>query len=114
METCIQAENKINAGNNRLPNGRFKKGFSGNPNGSNRHFIEELIEALEKKSKREGFNNFAELVAERATRYETVLIAVLKKVCPDLHQHSGSLEVKLTQEEKDARLNRLKGLLSVN
>lgn len=91
METCLQEKPKQITG--RDAKGRFLKGVSGNPSGRPDHaFIDELIDALENESLRQGYKNFADVVAKRALQYETVLIAVLKKICPDKLQHSGSIE----------------------
>ncbi len=92
MKTCTQEKTKQTAG--RDNKGRFVKGVSGNPSGRNDHtFVEELTAALENESKRQGYINFADVVAKRALQYETVLIAVLKKVCPDKVALSGEIKV---------------------
>ena len=93
--------------------GRFVKGSSGNPLHTNGQiFIRDLILALESESRRQGYKNFADVVAKRALQYEVVLVAVLKKVMPDLVQHSG--EITYTPEEKIERINRLRTLLAIN
>ena len=81
METNRQEEIKIEGRDNK---GRFVKGQSGNPTGKNGcKLIADLIEALERESKRQGYKNFDEVVSKRALQYETVLIAVMKKVYPE-------------------------------
>jgi hypothetical protein len=86
-ETYKQEEINKNGRDNK---GRFIKGISGNPEGHNgRKDIAGLIEALEHESKKEGYGDFNKLVAKRAIQFETVLIAVLKKIYPDRIQGEG-------------------------
>ena len=86
-ETYKQDEIKRGSRDNK---GRFVKGVSGNPQGNNgRKDIASLIEALEHESKKQGYGDFNKLVAKRAIQFETVLIAVLKKIYPDKVQGEG-------------------------
>jgi hypothetical protein len=63
--------------------GRFVKGCSGNPKGSNQYnSIVPLIEALEKAGTKQN-EKFWDMVARKAFCDERVLIAVLKKLIPD-------------------------------
>jgi hypothetical protein len=88
MESCSQEEIKNKTG--RDAKGRWIKGFCPNPKGNTKQYLlDDLIDALEKESKRQHYTNFVEVVAKRALQYETVLIAVLKKICPDKIQGEG-------------------------
>ena len=84
----VEIENKQNIqvkAKNRMGNPNWYKGMkSPNPKG-NTHTkdIAGLIAALEDRSKRGGYKNFDALVADRAAQYETVLIAVMKKIYPE-------------------------------
>uniref|UniRef100_A0A6H1ZWX7 Uncharacterized protein n=1 Tax=viral metagenome TaxID=1070528 RepID=A0A6H1ZWX7_9ZZZZ len=107
METNLLEKTKLTGRNNK---GQFVKGFVGNPTGNNQFdFLKDLVDALQNESKRQGFENFSDVIAKRALQYETVLIAVLKKVIPDKIEHSG--EIKFTEQEKLERLNRIRGLI---
>jgi hypothetical protein len=101
--------------------GRFVKGVSHipNPTGVNGYtFLKKLESALEDEAKRKGFKNFAEVVAQRCLQYETVLIAVLKKICPDQIAHSGEVKTNsaivlvIPPERVEEYNNRLKGLIN--
>ena len=87
-KTCKQEKTQDTSG--RDEKGRFKKGVSGNPYG-NTHTkdLDRLIQALDDRSKRAGYEDFDAVVADRALQHETVLIAVLKKIYPDLIKGEG-------------------------
>lgn len=80
IETCSEEKTKQESG--RDNKGRFIKGKSGNPGGRSA-YIDLIVAALEKESKRQGFKSFADVVANRALTNETVLVAVLRKIVPD-------------------------------
>jgi len=70
--------------------GRFVKGSKPNPTGKNGYTLaSEIEQALNNESKRQGYNNFPKYVAKRALINDNVLIAVLKKICPDLIRGEG-------------------------
>ncbi|HDP36495.1 MAG TPA: hypothetical protein ENN27_01295 [Candidatus Atribacteria bacterium] len=95
METNTLEKNKVHVG--RDAKGRFVKGYVANPTGRNHFtFIEELTKALDDESKRQGYKNFAQVVAKRALQYEVVLVAVLKKICPDLVKDTGFAHKNIT------------------
>jgi len=74
-ETCKQAV--------RDKGGRFKKGHSGNPKGSNKYTsIVPLLNALDRAGEKRG-EDFWDMVAKKVWMNETVLIAILKKILPD-------------------------------
>jgi len=83
MSDSIETE-KIQIENGRNKKGQFAKGSVHNPKG-NTHCkdIAGLIDALEDKSKREGYEDFNALVADRAVKYKEVLIALIKKIYPE-------------------------------
>jgi len=101
---------------NRAGNPNWHKGMkSPNPHG-NTHTkdIAGLIDALEDKSKKEGYKNFDALVADRAMKYKEVLIAVMKKVYPEqlmqpvfniYTQIWNSLEQKAKDVENNGRVH---------
>uniref|UniRef100_A0A6M3IJG3 DUF5681 domain-containing protein n=1 Tax=viral metagenome TaxID=1070528 RepID=A0A6M3IJG3_9ZZZZ len=87
--------------------GRFVKGVSGNPQGSNQFTtIVPLLEALERKgqSKKE---TFWDMVAKKCWKSDQVLIAVLKKIVPDKLDQS---EKPLTKEQRDECTEHLRRL----
>ena len=83
----------------------WKKGQSGNPKGRvKKPKIEQLEAELRKEGKARGVT-FFQHVAQLAYKSESMAVAVLKKVLPDLKQIEGNvkLEVELipmTMEEK--------------
>ena len=78
-------------------NGRFVKGHSGNPKGSNQFTsIVPLIEALKKEGIKRG-QGFYEMVATRAWMSDTLLIAILKKILPDKVHNEGIEQNTLVQ-----------------
>lgn len=90
----IDNKENIEVKTKRRGNPIWVKGMkSPNPKG-NTHAkdIAGLVAALEDRAKREGYKNFDALVADRAAQHETVLIAVLKKVYPDLLEGKGFSE----------------------
>ena len=84
MNEAIQKE-KI-----KVKDGRFVKGQMANPSGKNGYtLVTEIEKALNSQCKRQGYKDFPKFVAERALASDTVLVAVLKKICPDLIQGEG-------------------------
>jgi len=71
--------------------GRFLPGNNSNPKGNNQFTtIVPLIEALKKRGKVKG-QDFWDMVAEKASRSDAILIAILKKLLPDKIQGEGGL-----------------------
>jgi len=111
-ESCQQEENKAEA---RLPNGRWKKGVSGNPAGKNGFMeIAGLVAALEDESKRRNYPNFNAYVAERAFNSDEILKAVLNKVYPQKTEHDHSGEIVVTKEAVNQYVNRISRIAAIN
>lgn len=73
---------------------RWSKGQSGNPGGRpKKPEIEQLREALEKVKKKKG-KSMLEHMVERAYINDAVMIALAKKVVPDLSSVSGDFNVR--------------------
>jgi len=90
--------------------GRFVKGSCPNPKGNNQFTsIVPLLEAIQRSNKNYK-QDFWDYVVERLRHNDTVLIAILKKLIPDKSEHDlkGELNVNLTPQEKDERINRIK------
>jgi len=77
--------------------GRWKKGFTGNPLGRKNHKSESeyLRDAINKIGSLRN-KPFFEAVAEAAYEDRTVMIAVLKKIVPDLKHITGDVNQELT------------------
>lgn len=88
----------------------FKKGKSGNPKGRPRkgnsalEALEKAIKTVEKRKKKKLFALFV----EKAYEDEKVLIALIKKVLPDLrhYEHEHELTDKTTMEIVAMLLNK--------
>ena len=75
--------------------GQFQKGKSGNPTGRpKRPEIEDLREAIEQVQKKQGKSLLVHFV-EQAYQDKNVLIALGKKIIPDLTSVDGKQTVKV-------------------
>lgn len=87
-------------------NPNWKKGKSGNPNGRPKgtntkiHALEEAIKRVEKKKGKK----FLTHAIEQAYEDKTVLVAILKKIAPDLKaveiagMEGGSIKITVSKE----------------
>ncbi|MHC4397482.1 MAG: hypothetical protein ACYS1A_17715 [Planctomycetota bacterium] len=82
-KTSCGQENKQDI--KRTSTGQFKKGYSGNPNGSNGHWRSELERAIKTVERRKR-KKFMIHAVEQAYVENTVLVAILKKLLPDLRK----------------------------
>jgi len=81
---------------------RWVKGQSGNPNGrpkgsKNKFSIKRLTEALERMADTAGYDSTYDKVAEQFFKNDHVLIAMMKKLLPDLK----SLEARIEQPSSE-------------
>ena len=75
----------------REKNGRFSKGYSGNPKGRpNKPEVEQLREALERAKQKRG-KDFLDHLVDRAYESDTIAVALGKKVLPDLKAVEASV-----------------------
>ena len=72
--------------------GRFGVGNNANPKGNNQFTsLVPLIKALKRHGKKQK-QDFWDMVAHRAWMNDTILIAILKKLLPDVHATEHSLD----------------------
>jgi len=86
--------------------GRYKPGESGNPKGrpkgsKNRYSIAELWHAIERVESKKGVKRLLDHFIGRAYKNDQVLIAVMKKLLPDLKSIDGliaTIESSMSEE----------------
>ena len=93
-EFVLEDEPVKHAETGREKNGRFAKGYSGNPNGRpKKPEVEQLREALERAKNKHG-KDFLDHLVDRAYESDTIAVALGKKLLPDLKAVDANVEDK--------------------
>lgn len=99
--------------------GKWKKGYSGNPNGRpTTDLLTDLQDAIKVQGRKKG-KTLVQHFVQRAYEEDKVLISIFKKLLPDLKSVDarlllqGGLDLShYTDRELDKEINKLEGILN--